>query len=64
MKLGAVNSHHYEEKTCPLGVDVFANSPKISDITKSNFFQRNFRQSDQKHDGSAVAQISTVFGLI
>ena len=43
-------------------MNVLANSPKISHMTKTHILQLNFTESDEKYDKDAVMQISEVFG--
>ena len=43
---------------------MLTNIPKISPNTRGDIFQINFPQNDQKHDKSALMEISEVFGTL
>ena len=45
-------------------VNVLTNTPKISPKTTGDIFQINFPENDEKHDKSALTEISQVFGTL
>ena len=45
-----------------MGVNVLPNSPKISDLTKGDFFQLNFPGLMENWNKSAPVQLSAMFG--
>ena len=45
-------------------VNVSTNTPKISPNTRGDIFQINFPENDDKHDKSALTEISQVFGTL
>ena len=44
-----------------LAVNVLTNSPKISDMTETDIFQRNFSKIDEKNDESDVVLFYGLF---
>ena len=42
---------------------MFNDSPKVSDLTKTDIFQLNLSQNDEKEGEEAAVQASAVFGI-
>ena len=47
-----------------LAVNVLTNSPKISDMTETDIFQRNFSKIDEKNDESDVVLFYGLFNML
>ena len=56
-ELLALNTHFYRETILFIGVNKLTNSLKISDTTKTEFFELISFQSDQKNDKNTAVQI-------